>query len=107
MYAIKSAPPPGVLCRENNVPFYAAVPRSTIDLTLESGADIPIEERPAEEVSMWGDRRTVPVGVAVRNPAFDVTPSKYITGVITEVGVAKAPYGTSLAELMARPDPTL
>lgn len=97
--------PLAVLCHENDVPFYAAVPRSTIDLTLESGADIPIEERPAEEVTMWGGRRTVPEGVAVRNPAFDVTPSKYVTGVITEVGVAQAPYETSLAELMAQPDP--
>ena len=89
-----------VLSHENGVPFYAAVPRSTIDLTLSSGREIPIEERPTDEVAVWGGRRTVPVGVSVRNPAFDVTPAKYVTGIITEVGVARAPYADSLSELM-------
>ena len=91
-----------VLSHENDVPFYAAVPRSTIDLTLSSGQEIPIEERSTDEVALWGGHRTVPIGVAIRNPAFDVTPAKYVTGIITEVGVARAPYNTSLQEIMAR-----
>ena len=90
-----------VLSHENDVPFYAAVPRSTIDLTLPSGAEIPIEERPAEEVALWAGRRIIPHGVPVRNPAFDVTPAKYVTGIITESGIIRAPYEKSLSELMS------
>ena len=92
--------PLAVLCNEHEVPFYAAVPRSTIDLTMESGSQIPIEERPAEEVTSWGGIRTVPEGVSVKNPAFDVTPAKFVTGIITEVGVARAPFHDTLPKMM-------
>jgi methylthioribose-1-phosphate isomerase len=88
-----------VLAKENGVPFYVAAPISTLDLTLASGADIPIEQRPASEVTHVFGTRTAPEGTAVENPAFDVTPHRYVTGIITERGVAGAPYTESLARL--------
>jgi methylthioribose-1-phosphate isomerase len=88
-----------VLARENHVPFYVAAPFSTIDLSLASGDEIPIEERPAEEVTHVFGVRVAPEGVAVRNPAFDVTPHQLVTAIITDRGVAREPYGQSLAEL--------
>jgi methylthioribose-1-phosphate isomerase len=78
-----------VLCKEHNVPFYVAAPTSSIDLSLASGDLIPIEERSPEEVTTIGGCRIAPDGVDVRNPAFDVTPARYITGIITEKGVFK------------------
>jgi methylthioribose-1-phosphate isomerase len=89
----------GVLCAENNVPFYAAVPLSTIDLSLADGSLIPIEERPREEVACFTGTPIIPPGVKVRNPAFDVTPARMVTAIVTEVGVARAPYTTSLRAL--------
>ena len=89
-----------VLCKENNVPFYAAVPISTIDLSIADGTGIPIEERPADEIENCGGTRLVPPGVAVRNPAFDVTPARLVTAIITERGVARAPYEQSLPALV-------
>jgi len=78
-----------VLARENAIPFYVAVPVSTIDFSMEDWRDIPIEERGEDEVlSVWG-KRLSPEGARARNPAFDVTPAKYITGIITEEGVFK------------------
>ncbi len=91
-----------VLARENAIPFYVAAPVSTFDLSLASGRDIPIEERPEEEVTHHGGRRLAPVGVSVRNPAFDVTPSRYVTAIISERGVARAPYEESLQALARR-----
>jgi len=88
-----------VLARENQAPFYVAAPISTIDLTLASGDEIPIEERPAEEVTHVFGVRVAPEGVAVRNPAFDVTPHRYVTAIITERGVAQPPYAESLARI--------
>lgn len=88
-----------VLARENNVPFYVAAPISTLDLTLESGGQIPIEERAAEEVTHVFGVPVAPEGTAVANPAFDVTPNRYITAIITEKGVARPPYEESLAAL--------
>ena len=88
-----------VLARENQAPFYVAAPISTIDLSLASGDEIPIEERPAEEVTHVFGVRVAPEGVAVRNPAFDVTPNRYVTAIITERGVARPPYAESLAGL--------
>jgi len=88
-----------VLARENQVPFYVAAPISTIDLSLASGDEIPIEERPAEEVTHVFGVRVAPEGAAVRNPAFDVTPNRYVTAIITERGVARPPYAESLAGL--------
>jgi methylthioribose-1-phosphate isomerase len=88
-----------VLARENQVPFYVAAPISTIDLSLASGDEIPIEERPAEEVTHVFGVRVAPEGAAVRNPAFDVTPHRYVTAIITQRGVARPPYAESLARI--------
>ncbi len=81
-----------VLARENSVPFYVAAPTSTIDLSVKSGAEIPIEERSPEEVTWIGGTRIAPDGVKVANPAFDVTPHQYVSAIITEKGVLKEPY---------------
>ena len=89
-----------VLAKENNVPFYVAAPISTLDLTLKSGDEIPIEERAGSEVTQVGGVTVAPDGIAVRNPAFDVTPSRYVSAIITERGVARAPYEESLDALM-------
>ena len=90
-----------VLARENDVPFYVAAPTSTIDLDCPDGTHIPIEERDAREVTeLWGVR-VAPAGVRVRNPAFDVTPARYITAIVTERGVARPPYLDSLRALAA------
>jgi methylthioribose-1-phosphate isomerase len=88
-----------VLARENNIPFYVAAPLSTIDLSLASGALIPIEERDPEEVKRAGTTRVAPEEVQARHPAFDVTPARYVTAIITEAGVARAPYEKSLKAL--------
>jgi methylthioribose-1-phosphate isomerase len=87
-----------VLAKENNVPFYVAAPISTLDLTLPDGTHIPIEERGAHEVTHFYGVRVAPEGTVVRNPAFDVTPNRYVTAIITERGVARAPYNESLRE---------
>jgi methylthioribose-1-phosphate isomerase len=89
-----------VLAREHNVPFYVAAPISTLDLAIPSGEQIPIEERAAEEVTHIRGVRIAP-DVAVANPAFDVTPARLIAAIITERGVARAPYTDSLRKLAA------
>ncbi len=91
-----------VLAKENNVPFYVAAPISTLDLTLPDGTHIPIEERGQQEVTHLQGVRVAPEGTAARNPAFDVTPNRYVTAIITELGVARAPYLESLRELTGR-----
>ena len=91
-----------VLAKENNVPFYVAAPVSTLDLTLASGDEIPIEQRAASEVTHVYGVHVAPNGIKVENPAFDVTPHRYVTGIITERGVARAPYTESLLDLMNR-----
>ncbi len=88
-----------VLAKENNVPFYVAAPISTLDLTLASGEEIPIEQRAAHEVTHIFGVPVAPEGIAVQNPAFDVTPNRYVAGIITERGVARAPYSESLRAL--------
>jgi methylthioribose-1-phosphate isomerase len=88
-----------VLARENGVPFYVAAPISTLDLKLGSGAEIPIEQRPASEVTHVFGTPVAPEGTAVENPAFDVTPGRYVTAIVTERGVAYPPYVESLARL--------
>jgi methylthioribose-1-phosphate isomerase len=88
-----------VLARENNVPFYVAAPTSTLDLTLTSGDLIPIEERPAAEVTHVYGVPMAPAGICVANPAFDVTPNRYVTAIITERGVARPPFTESLKKL--------
>jgi methylthioribose-1-phosphate isomerase len=91
-----------VLARENGVPFYVAAPVSTLDLTLDSGARIPIEERPAAEVTHVFGVPVAPEGIRVENPAFDVTPCRYITAIVTERGVARPPYHESLRWLASQ-----
>jgi methylthioribose-1-phosphate isomerase len=91
-----------VLAKENGVPFYVAAPVSTLDLTLPDGSHIPIEERGAAEVTHMHGIRVAPEGTNVRNPAFDVTPNRYVTAIITEQGVARSPYNESLWKLAAR-----
>jgi methylthioribose-1-phosphate isomerase len=88
-----------ILAREHGIPFYVAAPWSTIDLATETGDAIPIEERPAVEVTHHGGKQLTPHGVGIANPAFDVTPAKYVTAVITERGVLRAPYLDSLREM--------
>ncbi|HEV2385690.1 MAG TPA: S-methyl-5-thioribose-1-phosphate isomerase [Candidatus Acidoferrales bacterium] len=89
-----------VLAREHRVPFYVAAPLSTVDLTLDSGEQIPIEERPAAEVTRIGGTAIAPP-VPVAHPAFDVTPARLIDAIITERGIARAPYEASLRRLAA------
>jgi methylthioribose-1-phosphate isomerase len=88
-----------VLARENGIPFYVAAPFSTVDRSLPDGSAIPIEERAASEVTGFGDVRWAPLGVRVRNPAFDVTPARNVTAIITDRGVAFPPYEESLRRL--------
>ena len=85
-----------VMAREHGIPFYVAAPTSTIDLELPTGAEIPIEERDGEEVLVIGGQRMAPEGVTAAYPAFDITPARLVTAIVTETGVAKAPYGESL-----------
>jgi methylthioribose-1-phosphate isomerase len=89
-----------VLAKENNVPFYVAAPISTLDLTLESGDSIPIEQRPASEVTSFFGAPIAPANIAVQNPAFDVTPARYVSAIVTELGVARAPFKESLGALV-------
>jgi len=90
-----------ILAKEHGIPFYVAAPWSTIDLATATGEAIPIEERPAVEVTHHGGKQLTPNGVGIRNPAFDVTPAKYVTAIITERGVLRAPYGDSLKAMEA------
>jgi methylthioribose-1-phosphate isomerase len=86
-----------VLAKEHGLPFYVAAPISTIDLATPDGAHIPIEERDEREITHMGSSRLTPEGVRIRNPAFDVTPHRYVAGIITEIGVFNPPYLESLA----------
>ena len=88
-----------VLAKENGVPFFVAAPMSTLDLTLASGDQIPIEQRAGSEVTHVFGVAVAPYGTTVENPAFDVTPNRYVSAIITERGVARAPYGESLRAL--------
>jgi len=92
-----------ILAKEHGIPFYVAAPWSTIDLDTASGALIPIEQRPAVEVTHHAGKQLTPDGVGIENPAFDVTPAKYVTAIITERGVLRPPYIESLAEIEAQP----
>lgn len=88
-----------VVAKENNIPFYVAAPISTLDLSLDSGDQIPIEERNPEEVTHMRGVRVAPADTLVQNPAFDVTPNRYVTAIITERGVARNPFTESLKQL--------
>ena len=89
-----------VLAKENQVPFYVAAPISTLDLKLASGDQIPIEQRAAHEVTHLRGVPVAPEGTQVANPAFDVTPNRYVTAIVTERGVARPPYLESLSKLV-------
>jgi len=88
-----------VLAKEHGIPFYVAAPISTVDLACPDGSQIPIEQRNIREVTHIAGRQMVPTGVQVENPAFDVTPAKYIAAIVTEKGIARAPYEESLRSL--------
>ena len=88
-----------VLAKRHNIPFYVACPLSTIDRSIESGKDIPIEERPTEEVTGYRDCQWAAKGVEVRNPAFDVTPAELVTGIITEKGIIFTPTKVKISKL--------
>jgi len=88
-----------VLAKEHAIPFYVAAPTSTIDLTTASGDQIPIEERSAEEVTTFAGVAVAPAGIEALNPAFDVTPHRYVSAIITEQGVVREPYAKSLRPL--------
>ena len=90
-----------VLAKEHGIPFYVAAPMSTVDLNTKDGGGIPIEERNAREVTHVRSSRLTPEGARVRNPAFDVTPAKYVTAIITERGIARPPYSESLLRLVS------
>ena len=88
-----------VLAKEHRIPFYVAAPMTTLDLSLASGDEIPIEERDSTEVTHIKDHQMAPDGIDVHNPAFDVTPSHLIAAIVTDRGVARAPYVESLKGL--------
>jgi methylthioribose-1-phosphate isomerase len=90
-----------VLAKEHRIPFYVAAPISTVDLDTPDGSKIPIEQRNPAEVTHIAGKAMTPAGVEIENPAFDVTPARYVTAIITERGIAKAPYQESLANLAA------
>ncbi len=91
-----------VLAKENNIPFYVAAPLSTIDLRIRSGEMIPVEERDSKEISHFQKIRVGPPGVKVFNPAFDITPNRYVAGIITERGIVKAPYEKKIKEFFKK-----
>jgi methylthioribose-1-phosphate isomerase len=88
-----------ILAREHDVPFYVAAPTSSTDLATASGDEIPIEERPPAEVTSFAGAAVAPQATAALNPAFDLTPHRYITAIVTERGVAREPYSESLSAL--------
>src|SRR6202795_4956637 len=88
-----------VLAKEHDIPFYVAAPLSTIDFETPDGSKIPIEQRNEKEVTHIAGKQMTPDGVQIENPAFDVTPAKYVTAIVTERGIARAPYETSLGKL--------
>jgi methylthioribose-1-phosphate isomerase len=93
-----------VLAKENGIPFYVAAPISTVDLACPDGSKIPIEQRNVREVTHIAGKQMVPDGVSIENPAFDVTPAKYVAAIITERGLARAPYDESLRKLVGAED---
>ncbi len=94
-----------VLAQENGVPFYVVAPTSTIDLTAPTGDDIPIEEREPEEILYIEDVRIAPSSVKAVNPVFDITPSRYITGIVTENGIVHPPFDAGLRRLFSKSGP--
>jgi methylthioribose-1-phosphate isomerase len=95
-----------VLAKENGIPFYVAAPFSTIDMSTPDGSGIPIEQRSPREVTHLAGKQLTPDGVAIENPAFDVTPHQYVTAIITERGVLRPPYADALREMSQMPTAT-
>jgi methylthioribose-1-phosphate isomerase len=96
-----------ILAHEHGIPFYVAAPWSTIDLATRNGDLIPIEQRAAVEVTLINGKQMTPNGVGIENPAFDVTPAKYVTAIFTERGVLRAPYPESIRAMAnGAPQPT-
>jgi len=91
-----------VLARENRIPFYVAAPLSSIDIETRDGDMIPVEERGPEEIIRIGGRLIGPPGIKALNPAFDITPARYVTAIITERGIVKAPYGTGIKKIFKK-----
>ncbi len=91
-----------VLAKEHKIPFYVAAPLSTIDMNIKDGTEIPIEERDIKEVTHFGGKRVAPTGINVLNPAFDVTPNRYVSGIITEKGVVTRPYRAGIKKLFSK-----
>ena len=91
-----------ILAKEHGTPFYVAAPLSTFDRNTKTGKDIPIEERDASEVTTLGGRCLAPLGIKVRNPAFDVTPHRYVSAIITEKGVVKSPFEKSIRQIRGK-----
>jgi methylthioribose-1-phosphate isomerase len=96
-----------ILAKEHGIPFYVAAPWSTLDLATPHGDLIPIEQRAATEVTHSNGKQMTPHGVSIENPAFDVTPAKYITAIITERGVLTAPFGQSIQNMATQKTPEL
>ncbi len=88
-----------VMAQKHNIPFYVAAPMSTLDLSINSGQEIPIEQRPDHEVTCINDKRITPEGANISHPAFDVTPNDLVDAIVTDKGIAKPPYTTSLKKL--------
>ena len=95
-----------VLAKEHGIPFYVAAPISTVDLETPDGSRIPIEQRNSAEVTHFAGKTITPEGVGIENPAFDVTPAKYVTAIVTERGIARAPYEESLRGLVQQEQKT-
>jgi len=91
------------LCQAHRIPFYVAAPTSTIDLSMENGQAIPIEQRPELEVTSFYGRRVAPPGVKALNPAFDVTPYRYVQAIITEKGIMQKPFKVGLKKICQTP----
>ncbi len=91
-----------VLAKENNIPFYVAAPLSTIDLGVRSGDEIPVEERNSAEISHFGNKEIGPPGVKAINPAFDVTPNRYVSAIITEQGVIRPPFRSQIRKFFQK-----
>jgi methylthioribose-1-phosphate isomerase len=96
-----------ILAKEHGIPFYVAAPWSTIDVATATGAGIPIEQRAAREVTHSNGKQMTPDGVGIENPAFDVTPAKYVTAIITERGVLRGPYNESIQAMDLEREPVL